>query len=419
MARSTVGQNFDPRRNALNLLRLFFAVLVIFSHAIVLGGYRSETLWGYGTVGGIAVDGFFAVSGFLIAASAMRNHVTRYMWQRVLRIFPAFWACLILTALLAGPIGWLAETHPLSGYWTAPNGPLHYVVYNWLLEMRTWSIAGTPARIPYPAAWDGSLWSLVYEFACYLMVALLAITALLRRRRVVLILWALSWAIALVLAADGVRTYFVTIPDEMIRFVPIFFAGTVLWLYRERVPDSPILFSGALLMFAIGTFLRNPDVVAGPPLAYVCIWASIHLPGKRVGTKYDISYGTYIYAFVVAQVLAVWHVYKWGYFPFTFLTLAVTLPLAGLSCVAIEQPALRLKRWSPRWRPVRTELTSSAPARAPSTEARVSTSRADGGGEPSVTLQWRDLIRSWVSTSRRTGLAMQLGKRKNFAWTRC
>jgi peptidoglycan/LPS O-acetylase OafA/YrhL len=205
----------------------------------------------------------------------------------------------------------------------------------------------------------------VYEFACYLMVAVLAITALLRRRRVVLILWALSWAIALGLAADGVQTYSGTIPDEMIRFVPIFFAGTVLWLYRDRIPDSPILFSAALLMFAIGTFLRNPEVVAGPPLAYVCIWASIHLPGKRIGAKYDISYGTYIYAFVAAQVLAIWHVYKWGYFPFTLLTLAVTLPLAALSCVAVEQPALRLKHRSLRWWPVRTESASSAAARAP------------------------------------------------------
>lgn len=371
VARITIGQTFDPRRNALNLLRLFFAVLVIFSHAIVLGGYRSETLWGNGTLGGIAVDGFFAVSGFLIAASAMRSHVTRYMWQRFLRIFPAFWVCLILTALLAGPIGWLTENHPLSSYWTASNGPLHYVVYNWLLEMRTWSIAGTPARTPYPSVWDGSLWSLVYEFVCYVMVGVLAITALLRRRRVILILWALSWAIALGLAADGIQTYFATIPDELIRFVPIFFAGTVLWLYKDRIPDSPILFSGALLMFALGTFLRNPDVVAGPPLAYACIWASIHLPGKRVGTKYDISYGTYIYAFVVAQVLAICHVYKWGYLPFTLLTLAITLPLAGLSCVAVEQPALRLRRWSLRRRPVRTELASSASARAPSTEARV------------------------------------------------
>ena len=76
---------------------------MIFSHAIVLGDYGSEALWGNGTLGGIAVDGFFAVSGFLIAASAMRNHVGRYMWQRFLRIFPGFWVCLVVTAVLVDP----------------------------------------------------------------------------------------------------------------------------------------------------------------------------------------------------------------------------------------------------------------------------------------------------------------------------
>jgi peptidoglycan/LPS O-acetylase OafA/YrhL len=321
------------------------------------------------------VDGFFAVSGFLIAASAMRTHVVRYLWQRFLRIFPAFWVCLIITALLAGPIGWLAENKPLSSYWTAPNGPFRYVSHNWFLAMRTWAIAGTPAHIPYPAAWDGSLWTLAFEFFCYLLVAVLAVTTLLRRRQVVLIMWALSWAISLGFAAAGIQASFPT--DRIIRLVPIFFAGAVLWLYRERIPDSPVLFAGALLTFGIGTFLKNPDVLAGPPLAYLCIWASIHLPGKRIGTTHDISYGIYIYAFVVAQVLAIWHVNRWGYLPFALLTLAITLPLAALSCVAVEQPALRLKHWSPRLRPSRPELpTSSAPV------ASIDQPQAPVGGVP-------------------------------------
>ena len=96
----------------------------------------------------------------------------------------------------------------------------------------------------------------------------------------------------------------------------------------------------------MGTFLPKPDLLA-PLLAYVCIWASIHMPGKAIGSRYDISYGVYIYAFFVAQIFAVWRVNDWGYFPFTVLTTLVTLVLAGLSCVFVEQPALRLKRWTP------------------------------------------------------------------------
>ncbi len=352
MAAAPIGERFDPGRNALNFLRLCFALLVIVSHSIVLGGYRSETLWGHGTLGDIAVDAFFAVSGFLIAASATRNGALRYLWQRFLRIFPAFWVCLLVTALLVAPIGWVAEGRSLSSYWSAPAGPIHYVVVNWFLRMHTYGIAGTPRHVPYPSAWDGSLWTLFYEFYCYLMVAFLAATTIIRRRALVLVFWGSSMAVAVGAAAVGIPTFEDKPSYNLIRFVPIFFAGVVLWLYRDVVPDSRALFLAAAALFVGGTFLRNPEVLAGPPLAYLCLWASIHLPGKTIGSKYDISYGTYIYGFIVAQVLAVWHVYRWGYLPFTLLTVVVTLAIAAISCVAVERPALRLKRLTLRHRPV-------------------------------------------------------------------
>jgi peptidoglycan/LPS O-acetylase OafA/YrhL len=345
----TIGQNFNPRSNALNLLRLMFAIMVIFSHSLFLGGFRREVLWGHGSLGDFAVDAFFAVSGFLITSSAARTNVLRYLWQRVLRIFPAFWACLLLTCVVAGPIAWVAARKPLHSYWSAPGGPFHYFAADWLLNMKTYVIAGTPQRVPYPGAWDGSLWTLRWEFACYLMVAALAVTTLLRRRRIVLVLWAFSWTAALGAAADGIPIYTDTFSHDLVRFVPIFFAGSVLWLYKDKIPDSRLTFTAALVAAVGGSFLRNPDVLSGPPLAYVCIWAAIHLPGKKVGVRHDISYGIYIYAFIVGQVLAVWKVYRLGYVTYTLLTLLLTLVLASLSCVAVEQPALRLKRLSPRY----------------------------------------------------------------------
>ena len=360
MDAATIGENFDPRRNALNFLRLCFALLVIFSHSIVLGGYRSEMLWGHGTLGDIAVDAFFAVSGFLIAASASRTDVLRYLWQRFLRIFPAFWVCLLVTAFLIAPIGWVAEGRALSAYWSAPGGPLHYVVVNWFLRMHAYGIAGTPGHVPYPNAWDGSLWTLFYEFYCYLIVALLAVTTVLRRRTLVLALWACSLAVAMGAAAVGIPTFEDLPSYNLIRFVPIFFAGAVLWLYRDLIPDSRVLCIVCGALFVAGTFPRNPEVLSGPPLAYLCVWASIHLPGKAIGSLYDISYGTYIYGFIVAQVLAVWHVYRWGYFPFTFLTVAITLPCALISCIAIERPALRLKRLTIRHHPVPVDPSPAA-----------------------------------------------------------
>jgi peptidoglycan/LPS O-acetylase OafA/YrhL len=351
------SDTFDSRRNALNLLRLSFALLVIFSHSLTTGGFRSANLWGHFTLGGAAVDGFFAISGFLITASAFRNGVPRYLWQRILRIIPGLWVCLIITALGGGPIAWTAEGHSLASYWSAVDGPTHYVLVNLGVMVRTYTIAGTPAGVPYPHVWNGSLWTLIWEFYCYLMVAALAVTTLLRHRCIVLGLWIFSWILAIGVTYDGRPTWGYAV--DLLRFVPIFFAGSLVWLYKEKIPDNAGLAIGSFALFFAGTWLHDPDLLA-PPLAYLCIWAAIHFPGKRVGSKYDISYGTYIYAFLVTQVLAIWHVYNWGYWPFTLLTVAITLVFAAASCVVVERPALRLKGWTPGRRPTHVEAVPPA-----------------------------------------------------------
>lgn len=62
--------------NSLNFLRLALALLVVVSHSITLGGFGSEVILGNQSVGDVAVDGFFGISGFLICASALR-HIER------------------------------------------------------------------------------------------------------------------------------------------------------------------------------------------------------------------------------------------------------------------------------------------------------------------------------------------------------
>ncbi len=61
--------------NNLDFLRLFFAILVVFSHSFPLGeGHeRNEPLHvltrGQATFGGLAVEAFFVISGYLITQS--------------------------------------------------------------------------------------------------------------------------------------------------------------------------------------------------------------------------------------------------------------------------------------------------------------------------------------------------------------
>jgi peptidoglycan/LPS O-acetylase OafA/YrhL len=334
-ARQSLGEAFNPRANSLNLIRLVLAAAVACSHSLTIGGFRSEVLWGHGTVGDIAVDAFFAISGFLVTRSADRSGVTRYLWQRSLRIFPAFWACLAVTALAAVA----TAGAPAAG------SAIRYIADNWTLDIRHYGIAGTPAGVPFPGAWDGSLWSLRWEFGCYLLVAALAATGLLRRRGVVPGLWAASWLAAIAVSRAGTRAFPPGAAGFIIRLVPVFLAGAAVWSLRRRLPASGLLLGGSLAAAAAGTFLAAPEVITGPTLAYAAICAATRLPGRRIGSRYDISYGAYLYGFPVAQVLAGEHAEAWGYLPFTGAVLALTAGLAWLSCAAVEQPALRLRQW--------------------------------------------------------------------------
>ena len=80
----------DPRHNSVNFLRLVLAFIVVISHAIGLGNFHVQTGVNQSSFGQLAVYGFFGISGYLIAGSAMRNSAGRYLRQRFLRIFRGF-----------------------------------------------------------------------------------------------------------------------------------------------------------------------------------------------------------------------------------------------------------------------------------------------------------------------------------------
>jgi peptidoglycan/LPS O-acetylase OafA/YrhL len=220
-------------------------------------------------------------------------------------------------------------------------------------------IAHTLHGVPLPTAWDGSLWTLFYEFLCYLILAALAVTRVLRQRVVVASLAVVAWLVQLYITAVpslngqfNVFTHWEA--GRMLIFVPIFLTGAALQLYRDKIPDSGYLAWGCLgllafsLVLPVGTgrpgyTLTSTDLLA-PVLAYLMLWLGIHLPFEKVGAKNDYSYGVYIYAYPVSQVLAVWGTYRWGYAAYTGLVIIGTAPLAIASWWLVEKHALKLKK---------------------------------------------------------------------------
>ena len=113
-----LGDALRGHNNSLGFIRLVLASLVIVDHAFPLGGFGVEPVagWTIGqtSLGGIAVAGFFAISGYLITKSGLAADILQFLWRRFLRIFPAYWAVLLVTALVIAPIVWWADGHNLA-----------------------------------------------------------------------------------------------------------------------------------------------------------------------------------------------------------------------------------------------------------------------------------------------------------------
>lgn len=341
----TAYQRLGNRGPGFDMLRLVAASAVVMHHAmkiehdIVRDDWLFRLSGGYTQLGLLAVSVFFALSGFLITPGLVRSgNVIGYLSRRFMRIMPLLAVVVIATALLIGP---LVSTLPLADYYTSP------VTWRYLKTITTFLSLQLPGVTDYDGGdtINGPIWTLHFEWACYLVLAGLAWLGVMRRRWLFLGLYILVLAALWLgpgpIAADGARGK----PFMFLFLFGYFGAGVLLQLFSDMVPWSRSLMAGALLLL-VAAWATPFDFLVAPLLtAYLVVGIGLlHFPETPLTTGVDLSYGVYLMHSVVLMVLM--NLYPFSSWLALFaLCWPITLGLAYASWTWIEEPALRHKDW--------------------------------------------------------------------------
>jgi peptidoglycan/LPS O-acetylase OafA/YrhL len=359
-----VQEAFDPRNNSIGFLRWFLAFAVIFSHAGPLGGfYHSKNLgtqWSNEqSFGGVAVAGFFFLSGFLITLSRRGSITTaRYFWRRILRIFPAFWAALIFTAFVLAPTAWYHVHHTLSGYFSAATeSPLTYFRHNMLLSLHQRNIADMGGELPLAKCcgkdWNGSAWTLVYEFKGYIAVGVFGLIGFLAYRW--LTLAACAFMISLnVIMFEGIHNDVTKIFDPLtaglfnVMLLTPFFFGMAFALFADKIPiDYRLALAGGGLAFYTYFIAHGWNEYGQFGFLYLLMWCAVRLPLRNWERPGDMSYGIYIYAWPLQTFAAYYGLQNHGWLVYHLVIALACHVVAFASWHLLEKRALSLKNWTP------------------------------------------------------------------------
>ena len=348
------------RKNAFDLMRLIMASFVLLIHIPELGGYQSfldlsKVTRGQTDIGEIGVLGFFCLSGYLITSSFDKTKsVIKFSLNRILRIFPGLWLCLLVVGFVISPLIYYKLNGNLSGFlFTGKGSALDYVLSNFSSKINLTS----PIRVlDKLTASDGSmnkpLWTLFAELQCYLITLVLGFFGLFTNKKVFAAIYIIIYAFyAINILKQGYYgpTY-ITLGMNLFKKAHIaFLSGMLFYLFEDdfmvdnKILMLVVLFTLSLLKFG-GYSLFAPLLMS---FIFINLFSKFYFH-----LKYDISYGVYIYHFPLGHLLFV-YCGSLNLHPVLFMLLlfGITIPVAFLSYYLIEKPFLNLKKYYPKFIP--------------------------------------------------------------------
>ena len=289
---------------------------------------------------------FFVISGYLISSSFERSsNLKNYISNRILRIYPGLWACIllsILTAAIFGGINFFNLQTPV-----------------WLISQMA-GIIYTPHFLSGYGfgSYNGSLWTIPIELQFYIVlpVIYLLISKINKKNTAILFLLLFFIFIAFVfhLSFPDMGSINETKTAKLFRysFMPQFYMFlTGVALQKFKAYQSKFIYGKGL--YWIGAFLLfvyfTPDftikyLIASLVLSITTISLAYTLPNisHRLLKGNDISYGVYIYHGIILNILVEYKYFNNLFYLFTLFLF--TYIIAYFSWNYIEKPMLKRKK---------------------------------------------------------------------------
>lgn len=337
-------------KNNFDFLRLFFAVLVVVHHCYPLSGVSEQDGLFYLTAGKISltyigVRGFFIISGYLIFQSLVRSKdLTDYFVKRFLRIYPALIIVLIFSVIVCS----IAYDGALKNYFTSFK-TWSYAFLNITMIKGQSVIPGVFEHNPFKQIINGSLWTIAYEMSMYFFIAPLFFIRKKSKKTMlsVVVLMLLVLLVGRIFFMEQLKNMHVILMlDFWVNFAILFMIGALLAVVEIEKTEKkvPIILISLVVLicclplqqFEYIQYLLLPIIVILVGLTYNKYLSTIT---EKIG---DISYGTYIYGFLLQQL--VMHFFRLNVWQLLIISLPLTLFFGWLSWHLVEKNALAKKQ---------------------------------------------------------------------------
>ncbi len=325
--------------NNFNILRLFAASIVVYSHSFPLSMGSNEfepfkLVTGYFTLGQLAVSIFFVISGYLITISWNRKPIfLEFCWKRLLRIYPGMIAAIIFTVFIIGSTATSLSFKEYLG-----SIPYLQIIKNMILLQQA-NLPGVFVNNSYPNAVNGSLWTLLWEAKMYLITAILGLTGILKKR----------WPVVYFTLFAIAFTYFkLTLPiiSSFVNDYSIYYlVGTLFAIYNNSIKYRLALLTPLFLIWILSFKTSFFTLITNIFLPYLILYLALN--SKVIMQKLlkmgDFSYGVYIYAFPIQQFIV--HLFQNEISPIElfFISFPLIIICSYFSWNLIEKKALEMK----------------------------------------------------------------------------